>query len=660
MTHRLIDFLLMCYPPNMKYLIILLLATVSMLLPLGSYAYTDVTTKTYEYSEITDAVKRDWIQPISEDLFGYGIKITVTDWLRMLMFLRTSDACPELGMNPTEYWTVENIKACLAGTGVPVDTEDSTFIRRDEAMQQLFALRRMSFAYQELTTKPAGYVDPTDLNSIPANRVGAMIAADRLKLLFRSKGAILPTALLLREDAVLSVSRFHEWESQGGVSGETHEALNITKGAVLDHWRDLDTDIYVTKVQTGQDAVIRPILPYRSYNPAPKTSKEVLRDEFVYEKVSDLAKESGALVAVNGSYFNVEWPWGALEDVAIVNGKTFLERTDRSTFIVCKDGMLFIGTYTTANLKKVKCVPEHALGAGPLFMTRGDVLTENTKEGFSEYAQWQRRAGSDARTAIAISKDRKTAYLITVAGKSYPAFGKGGNSLGTFLLSKYPDIGEAMMFDGGGSSALFANGSLLVGSGVTGGTSERAVISALGIFSKKSEILSTKAFAKEKAKRWDAEMTQIKIFKPSKPFAWQTVSQAKKNGLQIATASSRGSKIQVIDAKKQVQTYQLTFDLIAQDVATSSKLIVARREGTHERGWNIPTELHVINPVDKSDTDLIKLFSYMPENQKPDLKTLDVIGFRPSGVIIGDATGRYWFYWAKAGQLSPAKFKVKK
>ncbi|MFA5129558.1 MAG: phosphodiester glycosidase family protein [Patescibacteria group bacterium] len=629
-------------------------------LTVHAQSFTDVTSKTYEYTAITDAIKNGWIKPLSDTSFGYGATITPQDWLFMLMFFRTADACPELGMTPNQYWTTDNIKYCLAGTGVPTATESATTIRRDEAMQQLFALRRKSYAYQQLETKPAGYVDPTDLASIPADRQGAMIAADRLKLLFRSKGALLPSAPLLREDAVLSVWRFHEWERQGGVDAETHDQTTLASNTTLDHWRDLDTDIYVVKVKSGGDAYIHPILPYRSYNPAPASSKTTVRDEFVYEKVSDLAKESGAIAAVNGSYFNVQWPWGALEDVAVVNGKTIYQRTDRSTFVVCVDGSMFIGTYTKANLKAIKCTAEQALGAGPLFMQNGDVLEQNTKEGIDEYTQWQRRVGSDARTAIAVSKNRKTAYIITVAGKSYPAFGKGGNTLGAFLLSKYPDMGNAMMFDGGGSSALYAKGSLLVGAGVSGGTAERAVVSALGVFSKKTDKLALASFEKAKAKRWDPVVTQIKITKPTKSFAWLTIAQAKKNGFQIATASSRATKIQIADATDKVQTYNVTFDLVAQDAATSSKLIVTRRQGTHERGWNIPTELHVINPKDGSDVDVIKLFSYLPDAQKPDLKTFDVLAFRPSGVIFGDATGRVWFYYAKDQQLSPGKFKVRK
>lgn len=621
-------------------------------------AFSDITTKTYEYIAISAVVKSNWIPPVSTSTFGYGTTISPTEWLRALMFLRSDDACPELGKVVNEYWTPENISACLSGAGVPVATETPDRVRRDEAMQQLFALRRRSFAFQQLETKPAGYVDPLDLSEIQTNRQGAIIAGDRLKLIFRSKNKILPAGTLLREDAALSIWRLLQWEKEGGADAETNDQLTLSKEAKLHHWRDLDTDLYVIEVKTGGDTFLRPILPRRSFNPAKDPTTEKVRDEFVYQPVSALAKESGAIAAVNGSYFNVDWPWGALEDVAIVDGKTILERTDRSTFIVCADGTMLISKLDKTYLKSIKCEAKQGLGAGPLFLSKGEILTKSTKEGFDEFTQWERRVGSNARTAIGISADRKTAYVIVVAGKSYPAFGRGGSSLGTFLKEKYPDIADAMMFDGGGSSALYANGALLVGTGESGNKTERSVISALGIFSKKAEQASTALFKKEQLKRWDKTNTIIKIEKPTKDFPWQTAKEAKKDGMTITLSGTRGSHAQIIDTKKNTLTFQLIFDLIAYD--SVSKLTITRREGTHEKGWKIPTEIHVLDPKDGSDTDIIKLFAYLPETQKPDLKTFEAIAFRPSGIVFGDGTGRYWFYYEKENQLSPATFMKKR
>lgn len=615
---------------------------------------TDVTAKTYEQPAITTALKNGWMATQSTSTFGYGISITPDDWLYMLMFLRTEDACPELGMQPTAYWTAATIRGCLSGAGVPIGVTGAHQIRRDEAMQQLFALRRRSFAFQQLETKPAGFIDPLDLNQAPTNRQGALIAADRLKLLFRTKNKILPSQPLLREDAALAVTRLIDWEKQGGTDRESNQTMTLSKEAQVNHWRDLDTDIYVITVKTGGDTILRPIIPRRSFNPANDPKKEVVRDEFVYQPVSELAKESGALAAINSSYFNVAWPWGAFEDTAIVNGTTILERTDRSTFIVCADGKLHIGKYDQKQLKAISCTPTQALGAGPLFLSGGEILTEHTTEGFDEYTQWERRVGKNARTAIGISQDRKTAYLIVVAGKSYPAFGRGGSSLGTFLKDKYPDISDAMMYDGGSSTALYADNTLLVGMGVGGGTQERAAISALGLFSKKAEVIAKKQFLVEQKKRWDKNPVTVKGVKPITPFPWQTVKTAQKNGSNVQLSGTRGSQIQIIDAHDGATNFHLTFDLFLND-ATSS-LILARREGHHEKGWNIVTELHVINPKEQSDTDIIKLFAYLPTNQKPDLKTVDVLTTRKSGIVFGDATGRSWFYYSKDKQLSPALF----
>jgi exopolysaccharide biosynthesis protein len=621
--------------------------------PVRAEGLTDVTTKTFEYEAITSGLERGWIKPLTTNAFGYGAHISPDDWFFLLMFLRTSDACPELGSTPNAYWTKDNIQTCLAGAGVPTLTAQLDRVRRDEAMQQLFALRRRSFAFQRLQTKPVDYVDPLDLAEVASNRQGAMIAADRLKLIFRSSQKLLPAAPLLREDAVFSVWRFLDWEKQGGTDQETKDEQVISKEAKLTHWRDLDTDIYVVQVKTGGDTTIRPILPRRSFNPAKDPKTEKVRDEFVYQPVSALAKESGALAAINGSYFNVEWPWGALEDVAIVNGKTYLERTDRSTFVVCQDGSLYIGKLVAATLQNLKCKPQQALGAGPMFLAGGEILTEASKESFDEYTQWERRVGKNARTAIAISKDRKMAYLIVVAGKSYPAFGRGGSSLGAFLKSKYPDLESAMMFDGGGSSALYANGDLLVGMGVSGGQTERSVVSALGVFSLKADKLSVTAVKKEQAKRWDSEVVRIKVPKPTKAFAWEKVSDVVSKKVEVEMMGARGSGLQLKTGKGVGKSFDLTFDLLAE--STSTALILTRRQGTHERGWKIPTELQIIDPKDGSATDIIKLFGYLPEVQKPDLKTFDVLAVRPTGIVFGDATGRVWFYYAKDKQLSPAK-----
>lgn len=645
---------------TLRFALFLFTAAFFVALPVPAWAFSDVTTKTFEYVEINRVIADGWLVPQASTTFGYGVALVPDDWFRLLMFLRTDDACPELGMRPTAYWTPENIRGCLSGAGVPVATERADQVRRDEAMQQLFALRRRTFAFQDFATKPLGYVEPTDVDGLPANRQGALIAADRLKLLFRTQNKISPAAPLLREDGALAVRRLLAWEAQGGVDTETNEQAVLTPEVRLHHWRDLETDLYVIEVKTGGDTLVRPILPRRSFTPAkPGADLTKIRDEFVYQPVSALAQESGALAAINGSYFNVDWPWGSLEDAAMVDGKTYFERADRSTFVVCADQSMYIGRYDKKALQTLKCKPQHALGAGPLFLSGGNVLTESTKEGFDEYTLWERRAGKNARTAIAISADRKTAFFIVVAGKSYPAFGQGGSSLGAFLKQKYPNIQEAMMFDGGGSTTLFAQGKTQVAAGVSGGTSERSVISALGLFSKKAEQSAALAFKKEAVKRWDAGIVKVKTVRPTAPFAWTAVKDADFEGIDVRLAGTRGARLDLSLPGFATATHALTFDRLAYDAATT-KLLVTRREGTHSSGWRIPTELHVIDPKTKTDTDIIRLFAYLPAAQKPDLKTFDVLQFGKTGILFGDATGRSWFYYAKDRQLSPATYLLKK
>lgn len=628
--------------------------------PAAAQVFSDVGPKIYEYQAVQDAVAAGWIKPLSETLFGYGKTITPDDWLRMLMFLRTDDACPELGKTPNDYWTAQNVRLCLQGAGVPVQTQRPEVIRRDEAMRQLFALRRRSFAFQALGKAPNSFIQPEDAADIPSDRKSAMTAADRLKLIFRSGGRIRPAEALLKEDATLAVWRFDGWEKGGGVDRETSEVVNLHANVKLNHWKDLETDLYVLTLKSGGDAYAKPIMPRRSYNPAADPKKEKLRDEFVYQTVSDLAKESGAIAAVNGSYFNVEWPWGALEDTAVLDGKTLLERQDRSTFVACADGRYYVGAYDQAELKTLGCKVQSALGAGPMFIADGKVLDRNTDEDFDEYTLWERRAGKNARTAVGVSADRKTLYLIAVAGKSYPAFGKGGSTLGAFLKEKYPELEDAMMYDGGGSTALAVNGEPLVAAGMSNGGKERAVVSALGIFSKKTEAAGAKVFEREKKLRWDPDNTPLTLSKPTGTFAWKSVNDANVNsaiGANVARTGLRGSKLGFTYGNNKSINVSLTFDRIASGAGPD--VILTRREGTHERGWKIPTELHVLDRKDGSDTDIIRLFPYMPGPQKPDLKTFDAVMFTKKGIVFGDATGRYWYYYPKLKQLSPATFTKK-
>src|SRR5262245_7688106 len=103
-----------------RYAVILASLMLTLVGAAPAFGYTDVTSKTYERYEIASAISKGWIAPLNAYLFGYGVTITQREWQYMLMFLRSSDACPEFGRIPTVNWTTENIKGCLAGAGVPL------------------------------------------------------------------------------------------------------------------------------------------------------------------------------------------------------------------------------------------------------------------------------------------------------------------------------------------------------------------------------------------------------------------------------------------------------------------------------------------------------------------------------------------------------------
>ncbi len=110
----------------------------------------------------------------------------------------------------------------------------------------------------------------------------------------------------------------------------------------------------------------------------------------------------------------------------------------------------------------------------------GAMLVENGKipEKFASNI-----SGSHPRTAIGLSKDGETLYLITVDGRQLSSIGMTQTELGEFLIEK--DIYNALNLDGGGSTTMVARrlgyGSISTINSPSGGTL-RMVTNAIGVY----------------------------------------------------------------------------------------------------------------------------------------------------------------------------------
>lgn len=110
----------------------------------------------------------------------------------------------------------------------------------------------------------------------------------------------------------------------------------------------------------------------------------------------------------------------------------------------------------------------------------GAMLVENGKlpEKFASNI-----SGSHPRTAIGLSKDGETLYLVTVDGRQLSSIGMTQTELGEFLIEK--DIYNALNLDGGGSTTMVARrlgyGSISTINSPSGGTL-RMVTNAIGVY----------------------------------------------------------------------------------------------------------------------------------------------------------------------------------
>ena len=172
--------------------------------------------------------------------------------------------------------------------------------------------------------------------------------------------------------------------------------------------------------------------------------------------ISELAREYHALVAINGSYYNMTEGNSVcflkIDDVVA-------DSTEMREFALCvtgavkvKKGKLRILPWNRDLERHYKKKKGVVLASGPLLLEKGRYADLSTCDsGFV--------ATKHPRSAIAVTKDKRVLF-ITVDGRS------PGNALGMRLpelahLIKVMGGKEALNLDGGGSTMLYLDGEIL-------------------------------------------------------------------------------------------------------------------------------------------------------------------------------------------------------
>ena len=99
-----------------------------------------------------------------------------------------------------------------------------------------------------------------------------------------------------------------------------------------------------------------------------------------------------------------------------------------------------------------------AISGGPRVLREGKVVNEVKKEGFSMAMRYY-LPRAHPRSAVGISDDGKTLFLLVAEGRIKRSNGLSGTD--TACILKQAGASDAMLFDGGGSAALYLKGNFM-------------------------------------------------------------------------------------------------------------------------------------------------------------------------------------------------------
>ena len=209
----------------------------------------------------------------------------------------------------------------------------------------------------------------------------------------------------------------------------------VAPGVDYQEFREETIDIHVSRVDLSNDQI------------------EVIasRESEKGTRVSDLAHLEHAVVAINGDYFDEKFspigitvgPCGEWEDV---------KKTRR-------EGLLVLGSQkgriTRPSETKLTDTPEEwvetAMSGWPSLIVDCEVLSPTELPGSDAFTR-----APHPRTAVGLTADRKTLFLVVADGRRTGVPGLTLAQLGEFMHSRL-NACSALNLDGGGSSAMWVS-----------------------------------------------------------------------------------------------------------------------------------------------------------------------------------------------------------
>ena len=233
-------------------------------------------------------------------------------------------------------------------------------------------------------------------------------------------------------------------------TGNTYKDGNIS--ITLKEYRENDSTIYVADVQLSSSSYLKTALAQGAYG------------RNVTQKTSEIAESVGAVLAINGDFY------GAQEKGYVIrNGELYRDTAlaNQEDLVIYKDGSF--GIINESSVTAADLISKGAVQT----LSFGPALVQNGKITVSQNEEVGKAMASNPRTAIGIIDENHYVFVVS-DGRSSESSG-----LSLYQLAEFMDslgVSTAYNLDGGGSSTMYFNGSV-VNNPTTGGskTRERSV-----------------------------------------------------------------------------------------------------------------------------------------------------------------------------------------
>ena len=229
----------------------------------------------------------------------------------------------------------------------------------------------------------------------------------------------------------------------------TYSDGNIT--VTLKEYRENDSTIYVADVQLTDSSYLKTALAQGSYG------------RNVTQKTSEIAESVNAVLAINGDYY------GAQEKGYVIrNGKLYRDTAiaNQEDLVIYEDGSF--GIINESDVTAQELIRKGVVQT----LSFGPALVQNGKITVSQNEEVGQAMASNPRTAIGIIDDNHYVFVVS-DGRTSESEGLSLYELAEFMDSL--GAGTAYNLDGGGSSTMYFNGSVVNNPTGGMGNNERSV-----------------------------------------------------------------------------------------------------------------------------------------------------------------------------------------